>query len=118
MISLTAATAPEAFASTLPPSEARSNLERARLYLAAIEAGPDAGNPFAFLAPDIVQIEYPNQFVPKGAERDLAAMRGAGERGRRVMRGQRYEVHTVARAGGEARHRFFFARGRKFVPLS
>ena len=101
MISPTATSAPEAFASTLPPGEERSNLERARLYLAAIEAGPDAGNPFAFLAPDIVQIEYPNQFVPKGAERDLAAMREAGERGRRVMRGQRYEVHTAIAQGAE-----------------
>jgi len=101
MISPTATSAPEAFASTLPPGEERSNLERARLYLAAIEAGPDAGNPFAFLAPDIVQIEYPNQFVPKGAERDLAAMREAGERGRRVMRGQRYEVHTAIAHGSE-----------------
>ncbi len=94
-ISPTASSAPEAFGSPLPPGEERDNLERARRYLAAIEAGAGAGSPFQFLAPDIVQIEYPNQFVPAGAERDLAAMQEAGERGRRVLQGQRYEVRTA-----------------------
>ena len=45
------------------------------IYLAAIEADR-ADETFAFLASDVRQIEYPNQFVPKGAERDLEAMRG------------------------------------------
>ena|SRR6476620_5997878 len=101
MISPSATAAPEAFGSPLPAGEERDNLERARRYLAAIEAGSDADSPFAFLAPDIVQIEYPNQFVPSGAERDLAGMREAGERGKRVMRSQRYEVHTAIAQGAE-----------------
>ena len=98
-ISPSAATAPEAFGSTLPAGEARENLETARKYLAAVERGD--GTPFDFLAPDIVQTEYPNQFVPKGAERDLAAMKEAAVRGSRVLRSQRYEVLTAIAHGSE-----------------
>ena len=104
-ISATAADAPEAFGVTLAESEPRRNLERARQYLAAIEASHAADNlasdPFTFLASDIQQIEYPNQFVPKGAERDLAAMKAAGERGRRAIRSERYEVQTALAHGNE-----------------
>ena len=100
-ISPTATNAPEAFGSKLPSGMERDNLERARQYLAAIEGSKAKGSPFTFLAPDICQIEYPNQFVPKGAERDLAAMADAAERGRRVLQGQRYEVRTAVATGQE-----------------
>jgi len=95
--------APEAFGSSLPRGKERDNLERARQYLAAIEADRANANssPFAFLAPDVRQIEYPNQFVPKGAERDLGAMKEAAERGRRVIRSQRFEVHTAVANGDD-----------------
>jgi ketosteroid isomerase-like protein len=93
--SLSAAEAPEAFGSTLPPGDARRNLEIARRYLAAIESPNGIDTPFAFLDPDIVQIEYPNQFVPKGAERNLEAMKEAAARGAGVIRSQRYEVRTA-----------------------
>jgi ketosteroid isomerase-like protein len=101
-----AAHAPEAFGSLLPAGEERDNLERAREYLAAIEAEqsdgtPTATSPFTFLAPDVRQIEYPNQLVPKGAERDLGAIMEAAERGRRVLRSQRYEVQTALANGNE-----------------
>jgi ketosteroid isomerase-like protein len=101
-----AARAPEAFGSLLPAGEERDNLERARQYLAAIEAEQSGGtsaatSPFTFLAPDVRQIEYPNQFVPKGAERDLGAIMEAAERGRRVLRSQRYEVRTALANGNE-----------------
>ena len=93
MISRSAAEAPEAFGSPLPPGVERTNLELTRRYLAAIETGTtDAVIAFA---PDVVQVEYPNQFLPKGAERDLAAITAAGERGRKVMRAQRYEVQRA-----------------------
>lgn len=97
-VSQSAHHSPEAFGSTLPPSEARRNLEIARRYLAAIETGAD---PFGFLSPDIVQIEYPNQFVPKGAERDMTAMKEAAVRGASVLRSQRYEVRTAIANGDE-----------------
>ncbi len=100
-IAPTASEAPEAFGSPLPPGEERDHLERARRYLATIESGDDAVAPLEFLSPDIRQIEYPNQFVPTGAERDLAAMREAGVRGRRVLQRQRYEVRTAIANGSE-----------------
>ena len=69
----------------------------ARRYLDAVEAHD--GSALAFYAPDAVQIEYPNRLVPAGATRDLAALREAGERGRQVLVGQRYDVrHAVAAA--------------------
>lgn len=100
-ISPTATNAPEAFGSSLASGMERDNLERARQYLAAIEGSTANGNPFTFLAPDICQIEYPNQFVPKGAERNLAAMTEAAERGRHVLQSQRYEVRTALANGHE-----------------
>ena len=101
----TATAAPEAFGCQPGPRDSAretANLETARRYLAAIEAVTDGGaapNPLAFLTEDIVQEEFPNRFVPSGARRDLTAMREAGERGRKVMRGQRYEVSSAFAAG-------------------
>ena len=100
-ISPMASNAPEAFGSNISSGIERDNLEHARQYLAAIESGfADAGLS-DFLAPDIRHIEYPNQLVPKGAERDLAAMTAAAERGRRVVRSQRYEVRNAVATGQE-----------------
>ncbi|MEP6495350.1 MAG: nuclear transport factor 2 family protein [bacterium] len=101
MNSPTASEAPTAFGSSLPPSQERDNLERARQYLAAIEDTAAGERLFTFLAPDMRQIEYPNQFVPKGADRDLAAIAEAADRGRRVLQGQRYEVRTALANGDE-----------------
>jgi ketosteroid isomerase-like protein len=98
VISRSAADAPVAFGLALPPGEERSNLELARQYLAAIESASafdSSADPLRFFAPDVTQIEYPNQFVPKGATRDLAAILEASERGRKVVRAQRYEVHSA-----------------------
>ena len=81
-----------------------ANLEAARRFLAAIEAGtaaadadPDAA--LAYYAPDARQVEFPNRFLPAGAERDLAALRAAAERGRGVLRAQRFEVRAAYAAG-------------------
>jgi ketosteroid isomerase-like protein len=100
-ISPNASTAPEAFGSTLPSGEARRNLETARQYLAAIEEGGEEHRALAFLAPDVVQIEYPNQFVPTGAERDLQGLKEAAVRGARVLQSQRYEVRTAIANGSD-----------------
>lgn len=98
-----ATTAPEAFGSTLPPGLERDNLERARRYLAAIEADPPESDvaSLSYYAPDVRQIEYPNRFTPNGAERDRQALAEAAERGRRVLRSQRYEVHNALANGHE-----------------
>ena len=68
-----------------------------RRYLDAIEA--DGGDPLAFYDPAVVQVEHPNRFLPGGATRDLAAIREAAERGRRVLTGQRYEVRSAVASG-------------------
>lgn len=83
----------------------RENLETARRYLAAIEASTspngDAAlsDASAYFAPDVVQEELPNRLVPSGARRDIAALREAAERGKGVLRSQRYEVRGAYAAG-------------------
>ena len=102
-IAQSASTAPASFGRAVVSRDAAreaENLEVARRYLAAIEASnspsrDSAPSPEDFFTPDIVQEEFPNRLVPEGARRDLAALREAGVRGRRVLRGQRYEVRAA-----------------------
>jgi ketosteroid isomerase-like protein len=75
------------------------NLEIVRKYLAAIEAGAPHEALAAFFAPDVVQEEFPNRFVPDGARRDLAGLLAASERGRKVIRSQRYEILNALESG-------------------
>ena len=90
---------------TSPTATETANLETARRYLAAIEASTDPerseSTPGAerFFAPDVVQEEFPNRIVPNGARRDLAALREGAERGRAVLRAQRYEVKAAYASG-------------------
>ena len=81
-------------------SDDRSNLEIARRYLGAIGHGEPGGN-LAFLAEDVVQEEFPNRLLPQGAVRDLAALREAAERGRKVMAAQMYEILNEVASGNQ-----------------
>ena len=76
------------------------NLELARRYLAAIEAGAVGEELAAFYTPDAEQIEFPNRLVPSGARRDLAALLDGAVRGQKILRAQRYEV-AAAYADGD-----------------
>ena len=67
------------------------NLQRAREYLAAVEAGARGDALRAFYAPDVVQVAFPNRLTPKGATRRLQGLLAAAERGREVLSAQRYE---------------------------
>jgi hypothetical protein len=76
-----------------------SNVERARRYLAAIEAStiPQAGDApvetvLEFFHPDAEVNEFPNRFVPSGAAHDRDAIRRGVIRGRSPVESQRYEV--------------------------
>ena len=80
-------------------STENANLETARRYLAAIENAVPFETLTQFFAPDVIQEEFPNQLVPKGARRDLAALREAGERGRKVVSAQAYEVRNAIASG-------------------
>ena len=100
MIASRASDAPTAFGYS-PPSVSSSvslaNLEVARRYLAAIEAGAVGDDLAVFFAPDIEQIEFPNRLVPTGARRGSAEMLEGALRGQKVLREQRYQVeHAFA----------------------
>jgi ketosteroid isomerase-like protein len=83
----------------MKPSESE-NLAVARHYLEAIERG-EPGDSLAFFAGDAVQEELPNRLTPRGARRDLAALREADERGRKVMTAQRYEILNAIASGDQ-----------------
>jgi ketosteroid isomerase-like protein len=72
------------------------NLEIVRRYFAAIENGAGSEE---FFAPDVLQIEFPNRFVVNGAQRDLAQLREAAERGRKVVESQRFEIRNALASG-------------------
>jgi ketosteroid isomerase-like protein len=80
-------------------SNESENLQTVRRYLAAIEQGVGFEELAEFLTPDVVQIEYPNRLVVDGARRDLAQLREAGERGKKVVEFQRYEIRTAIASG-------------------
>jgi ketosteroid isomerase-like protein len=78
---------------------AARNLATARRYLEAIERRGPPEQVLAFYTDDAVQVELPNRLVPRGARRDVAALREASERGRRVISAERYEVRSATAAG-------------------
>ena len=80
-------------------SKETENLQTVRRYFDAIEQGVGFEELAAFFTPDVVQIEYPNRLVADGARRDLAQLREAGERGKKVVEAQRYEIRTAIASG-------------------
>jgi ketosteroid isomerase-like protein len=100
MIASRASDAPHAFGHSPAPRDASqtvANLEVARRYLAAIEAGATGEALAAFFSPAVEQIEYPNRLVPMGARRGLADLLEGAIRGSKVLRAQRYQVeHAYA----------------------
>jgi ketosteroid isomerase-like protein len=75
-------------------------LQLAREYLESIGRA-DALAGLRFFADDVVQVEFPNRLLPNGATRDLAALRNAAERGRKVMTAQRFEVLNAIASGDQ-----------------
>lgn len=68
------------------------HLSLAREYVAALERG-EAGEALRrFFTPDFQQIEYPNRLNPKGQQSDLASTLERSERGKGLMKSQRYEI--------------------------
>lgn len=84
-----------------------------RAYLDAIEQDGDVPS---FYAPDAIQYEHPNGLVREGARRTYADLVAAQARGRRAVRDQRYEIHTVISAGDQAAVRVTW-RAVLLVPL-
>jgi ketosteroid isomerase-like protein len=75
-------------------------LPLAREYLDSIGKADELGG-LRFFADDVIQIEFPNRLLPNGATRDLAALRDAAERGRKVMTAQRFEVVNAIASGDQ-----------------
>lgn len=76
-----------------------ANVQAARRYLAAIEAGATGDALAAFFTEDVVQEEFPNRLVPAGARRDLRALLEGAERGQTVLRAQRFDVRGAVASG-------------------
>jgi ketosteroid isomerase-like protein len=81
------------------PAAESELLERARQYLAAIEAGATGEALAAFYAPDVEQAEFPNRLMPAGAIRRLPELLEGAASGQRILRAQRFEVRHAHVAG-------------------
>ncbi len=78
-----------------------SNVEIARAYLRSIETGESQEFLARFVSPDIQHQEFPNRLNSRGAVSDLAAMKAAAERGRKVISSQRYEIRNIVEKGDQ-----------------
>lgn len=74
------------------------NLSRALAYLAALESG-DTEAALGYLAADVIQEEFPNRLVPNGARRTLDELREGAQRGKQLMRSQRFEILSTTSDG-------------------
>jgi len=99
--------------SVTPPSSDTPLLTLARAYFSAIEARED---PSPFFTEDVVQREFPNQLVPNGATRDLAALREARQRGLQVVTREEYEITNAVERGNELALEVIW-RGTLGIPL-
>jgi ketosteroid isomerase-like protein len=72
-----------------------SNLSVAREYLAALESGEPGDALRRFFTQDFVQIEYPNALNPRGQRSDLDSMVERCDRGKQVIRSQRFRIENA-----------------------
>ena len=76
-----------------------SNVEIARAYLKSIETGENEQFLALYCSPDIQHQEFPNRLNSRGAVSDLAAMKAAAQRGRKVISRQTYEIRNIVGEG-------------------
>ena len=81
--------------------EAAGNLALARRYLQAIENGVEFDELQKFFAAGMILETLPNRLLPRGSRDDLAAMRAASERGKKVMASQKYEIKNAMASGDQ-----------------
>jgi ketosteroid isomerase-like protein len=77
------------------PSE---NLALARQYLKAIESG-SITELTQFFAPEVIVEIFPSKFFPNGSRDNLAGIRAAAERGKKVMSSQTFAVKNTLASG-------------------
>lgn len=75
------------------------NARIARRFVAAVEAGTTGAPLAAFFHEKVTQHELPNLVFPSGARRDKAALLASAEKGRTVLRSQRYEITNLVESG-------------------
>jgi ketosteroid isomerase-like protein len=77
------------------------NLALTRAYLRAIENGAEFDEMHKFFAPEMILETLPNRLLPRGSRDDLAGMRAASERGKKVMASQKYEISNEVACGDQ-----------------
>ncbi len=70
-------------------------LELTQAYLRAVESGATGSALAAFYTEDAIQEEYPNQFTPAGARRNVAQILEAAEKGQQILTSQVYEIQNA-----------------------
>ena len=75
-----------------------SNLDLARRYLKAIEAG-DAAYVLSLFSPDAVFEQLPNRVYPQGSRANASQAQEAFEKGRKIFSRQTYEITNEAVTG-------------------
>jgi ketosteroid isomerase-like protein len=79
------------------PSE---NLALARQYLKAIESG-SITELTQFFAPEVIVEIFPSKFFPNGSRDNLAGIRAAAERGKKVLTSQTYAIRNALSSGDQ-----------------
>jgi ketosteroid isomerase-like protein len=79
------------------PSE---NLTLARQYLKAIESGSTT-ELTQFFAPEVIVEIFPSKFFPNGSRDNLAGIRAAAERGKKVLTSQTYAIRNALSSGDQ-----------------
>jgi ketosteroid isomerase-like protein len=75
-----------------------SNLDVARHYLKAIEAG-DAQSVLSLFSPEAMVEQLPNRIYPKGARAGISEVPAAFEKGRKIFSRQTYEILNTVETG-------------------
>lgn len=69
-----------------------TNLTLVHEYIHAVESGATGDALARFFAPTVTQTEYPNQMLPRIANRNLEAILEGALRGQQVVANQRFEI--------------------------
>ena len=98
-------------------NQATDNAALARRFVEAVESGATGERLAAFLHDDVEQLELPNRLFPEGARRDRAAILASAEKGRNVLRSQRYEIIALVADGKHVAIEMTW-RGELAVPIA
>lgn len=80
-------------------TDTSGNVDIVRHYYEAVSKQATGEELASFYAPDVIQEEFPNRFIPNGIRRDLGAIKEAAERGKGVMAKQELELLNVVAEG-------------------